>query len=438
MRPLRCFSVGLLAGVVAACNTQNQPTPVGGSTNPTVDAGTSAPPSSGAPDAGTSGGGSGSGGSGGGGGGGGPDAGTVASDCDGLVPAALPTQVSYSVAYPPYAFGYCGLPIGDGNGVIGLEVSQNGHPNWDLVSPSGVKQGSLGAWHGAFWDQPAGFEGYGGSSVDQTVTVWSFDDMGRQRGATGITGSGIYAPDPNGGLLAVGRFTRGTGAGPFPQQAWMFNADGTLRWGPTAVTQSAVFGAGVDLLDHTVIISDGGSGNIMAQWFDANGVAMTDPFVIIRNFVAGRNTWFETAPLIGNSLALRRVDLPDSTSERRTSEWLAILPSGVSRVEAALPDWLSSHPNTQLQLIHSRRAYALVPEAQNMSPCAQSVDVISSTGQSCGQVSFTVDGNACMTRELRMAQDGTVMQMLPSDREHDVTPAGVRSCTMHFWPGALR
>jgi hypothetical protein len=249
-------------------------------------------------------------------------------------------------------------------------------------------------------------------------------------------------PNPNGGLLLIGKLGLGSPPGPFPQQAWMFTQNGTLAWGPTTITQSAVFGAGTDLLNHTVIISDGGAGTIMAQWFDANGVAMTDQFVIIRNFVAGPNTWFETAPLIGNSVALRRVDAPD-TSERRTSEWLAILPSGVSRVEAALPDWLSSHPNTQLELIHSRRAYALVPTTQSLSTCTQTIEIIAPSGvppngRSCGQVAFTVDGNACNSRELRMAQDGTVMQMLPADRERQLTPSGVMSCTMRFWPAALR
>ena len=190
------------------------------------------------------------------------------------------------------------------------------------------------------------------------------------------------------------------------------------------------------MLDHSVILFDGGSGRIMAQWFDANGAPMTGEFEVIHNFAAGHNTWFETAPLVGNSVVVRRVDAPDS-SERRTSQWLNLLPSGVARVEAA-PEWLISRPNTQLQLIRSQRAYAALPTTQDLSSCVQKVDVISPSGNSCGTVSLAVDGSACTTRELRMARDGTLMQMLPNDREHDLTSAGARSCTMRFWPAALR
>ena len=440
MHPLRCFSACLLAGLVVACNNTSSPTPVSGGGGPSADAGTTPQPDAGAPPQGDAGtppapdGGSGNGGSGGGS----PDAGTTTTnDCNGLMPGALPTQVNYSADYPPTQFGFCGLPLGDGMGVLGFEVSQNGHPNWDLVSPSGVKQGSTGFWRGFLYDQPVGFIGRGGSSADETDNVDSVDENGNVRNNTAIRGSGISVPMPNGGMLLAGRFALGFPGGTFPQGLWRFNQDGTRRWGPVPTTQNAIFGAGADLLDHSLIVFDGGSGRIMAQWFDANGAPMTGEFELIHSFSAGRNTWFETAALIGGGVAVRRVDQPDDSNERHTSQWLAVLASGSTQVQAA-PAWLTSRPNTDLKLVESGRAYATAPTAQDAASCGQNVEVLSPSGNSCATLTFTVDGSACTTRELRIGRDGTVMQMLPADREHDVTVSGVRTCTMHFWPAALR
>src|SRR5438034_4964425 len=67
---------------------------------------------------------------------------------------------------------------------------------------------------------------------------------------------------------------------------------------------------------------DGGGASISAQWFDANGTALTGEFVIIREFQAGPNTWFETAPLIGGGLVVRRSEERRVGKECR-SRWAA-------------------------------------------------------------------------------------------------------------------
>ena len=423
----------------------------GGTGGGSTDAGTG-----GSTDAGAGGGGgtADAGGGGGGtdggtaGGGGGTDGGPIVSDCAGLVPASLPTTVVYQATYStPSQPNFCGLPIGDGNGYVALETFYGSHPVYTLLTPSGLSNGSFSLWHGQAWPKPAGFIAYGGSSSLQLVGVNAFDDSGHEIGSPAVTGSAIFASDPNGGLFAVGKFHPGGAPGPLPAHpvVELFNADATVRYGPVNLgTDAPVFGAGVDLAGRAVVVVDGsalfGSGSVAAIWFDAHGAPMTGLFQVLADFHPGPSTWLETSPLIGSGLALRRMDVVPSgsfTEERRTSQWLALLPSGEAHA-AASPDWLAQRPNTNLQFARSRLAYAFSPWAADVPACAQQVEVVSPSGNSCGTVSFPVDASACTTRELRIGLDGTVAQMLPASREQN-QPAGstVYTCTLRYWPGAL-
>ena len=372
-------------------------------------------------------------------------------DCAGLAPGALPAAVSfqttYSIASVP---DFCGLPIGNGNGSVALRTLPSGHPRWTVLSPSGVLLGTFGFWRGDVWPTrwnaallPGGFIGYSGSSTQQMTVVTSFFDSGTTYGVAPVNGSAIFAPDPNGGLFAVGHFNTGSGPSmpPPDDKAEMFGSGAEVRWGPVSLgTDATVFGAGVDLLGRAVVILDGGAGSIAAIWFDQHGAALTGIFEIISGFEAGPSTWFETSPLIGGGLALRRVDAPSDSlhEERRTSQWLLVLPSGTSSTLPA-PDWLTQRPDTTMQLARSGAAYALLPWAADVNHCVQQVEIVSPSGNSCGKLDFPVDDGACRTRELRLGLDGTVMQMLPASREQNQPPGStVYTCTLRYWPAAAR
>jgi hypothetical protein len=488
MRPnLRTLAPALLAAcALTACNStpgnsgsgsggppDSGSTPTGGIDAGSTGGGSDAGAGGGATDAGTAGGGSDAGGSTGGGaadagsgggtgggtadagsGGGtadaGTDGGTTASDCTGLTPGALPAMMTYQTNYSTSSeAGFCGLPMGDGMGSVALETRPSGHPTWVVLDSTARQTGSFGAWQGNYFPNPAGYVGYSGSSTQQMVAVNGFNSTGTvNTGNTPVNGFATFASDPRGGLLAVGFFTYSTDPRPPPphQMVMMFNANGTIRWGPDVLQSDAqVFGAGVDMQGHSLIILDGGSGNIDALWLDENGGSPhsgtpTPPFRLITGFHAGASTWFETSPLIGGGLAVRRMDAGTTTSddERRTSQWLGVLASESNSMSSP-PDWLASRPNTNMRLVMSGRAYAFSPWAADAAVCDQSVEVVSPTGNSCGRQDFGVDGSACRTRELRLGLDGTVMQMLPADREQFVSgSAVVKTCTLRFWPAVLR
>jgi hypothetical protein len=383
------------------------------------------------------------------GGGGSPDGGTdggMAADCEGLSPGALPARVSYQATYSSSSSpNFCQLPIGEGAGFVALQTRDGFHPSWTILSPAGTKTGSFGVWQGQAWPDPSGFIGYGGSSTEQVVVVTAYDTTGRAVGSSQVHGDAIFASDPSGGLFAVGHIANapaGTGQPPSSPVAIMFNADGSVRWGPTPLASgnAAVFGAGVDLLGRAVAIVDGGSGSIEAIWFDKNGAPATGVFQILSSFQPGPSTWFETSPLLGGGLALRRMDAPSSGpfEELRSSQWLLLLPSGVASTQPA-PDWLTQRPDTNMQLARSGHAYAFSPWATQASTCDQQVEIVSPAGNSCGKADFPVDGNSCQTRELRLGLDGTVMQMLPASREQNQPPGSpVFTCTLRYWPAALK
>jgi hypothetical protein len=91
-----------------------------------------------------------------------------------------------------------------------------------------------------------------------------------------------------------------------------------------------------------------------------------------------------------------------------------------------------------MELARTGRAYAFLPWSADAAPCDQSVEMVSPGGNSCGKADFAIDGNACQTRDLRLAGDGTVMQMLPASREHFAPGSSVATtCTLRLWPAAL-
>jgi hypothetical protein len=186
-----------------------------------------------------------------------------------------------------------------------------------------------------------------------------------------------------------------------------------------------------------VVILDGsaahGAGSVTARWFGPSG-ALTPEFVVLSGFVPGGDTWFETSELIGSGLALRRMDQAASGT---TSAWLAILPSGQAASSPA-PDWLTSRPDTNLQLVRARGAYATLPWTAPIPVCTQNIEVLSPSGRSCGKLTFPYDSNPCEAREIRVARDGTIMTMVPTDREmNDPSGTTVFDCRVTWYPEGL-
>ncbi len=276
--------------------------------------------------------------------------------------------------------------------------------------------------------------------------------MGRWDSAGNWVGDAVWhaksfasAGDPAGGVLLAGDLSSDpyTTSPAYQHEAVMFSGGGgpfRVKWGPQLLASSGtVFGAGVDILGRSIVITDGGaqfgSGAISAQWFDMNGTPLTGEFVLVTGFVAGIATWFESSPLIGGGVEVRRMDSDMTGLHAHT---LVLVASGAAAVQPP-PVWMTARPDTRLQIARGRHAYAALPYGAANTACTQKLEVLASDGTSCGSRDYPIAAGTCNTQDLTLAHDGTVMQQLPRAMETVTDPVrGWHTCTWRYWTGAIR
>jgi len=299
--------------------------------------------------------------------------------------------------------------------------------------------------------QPNGLVLYGDRGhlypVQDAVLIRSWGMSGNSAGDAALRAQNFSgAADPGGGVLLAGDLSISTAASAaLSHSAAMYSGGGTapaLRWGPNALASSGtVFGAGVDLVGRTLVITDGrptfGKGTISAQWFERDGRALTDEFVLVSGFSAGESTWFETSPLIGSGLAVRRMDYAYSQIGAYHAHALILAASGQPSVQPP-PDWMVARPDTRLQIVRGGRAYAVIPYGAKGVACTQRIEVVAPDGSSCGARDYPIAGGNCDTHQLSVGADGTVIQMLPTAMETTDPIAFTHTCTWRWWPAALK
>lgn len=367
--------------------------------------------------------------------------------CDGLSPTVPGTAVSTTIAH----FNSCESGIGDSAGTIGLRnrrgdtMSSTRQRNLYFLDEVTGRQktfignvGSPGS-DDAYFAQDSGFLDvmYG----PEVVNVLRYDHDGRSAGRSIPMAAGKPAAKEGHagkGLLLAGAFNARSDdlRSPIPQQICFF-ADGVQATWCHDLPQAPIFGLAMDANDRTLVIIPGAtSGTIDGLWFDADGTPLTTQFRMISNFQPQENTWFEGSPLIGGDLAVRRLDQhPDNVGsvpfDYRTSQWLLIAKSGSTTVSAA-PQWLLGRPNTNMGIVRSGKAYAMVPLGAPNADCSQKIEVLAADGTSCGSFDAGMGSGTCRTWDLTVTLDGTPVQILSKSDQ------AAYSCSWRWWPKALR
>jgi List-Bact-rpt repeat protein len=280
--------------------------------------------------------------------------------------------------------------------------------------------------------------------VQEMILIRSWDSFGKAAGDVNLRAQNFApAPDPSGGILLAGDLSLAV-FGALSHAAVMYTGGGTapqLRWGPKALASAgAVYGAGVDLLGRALVITNGekfGPATISAQWFDRDGAALTGEFVLVTGFTAGESTWFETSPLIGSGLMVRRMDYSYAQPGIFHARALAVVDSGQPSVRPPL-DWMVSRPDTRLQIARNGRGYAVLPYGAKGVTCSQRIEVLGSDGASCGARDYPIAAGTCDTHDLALGEDGTVIQLLPDAMETKDPVIMTHTCTWRWWAGALR
>lgn len=380
------------------------------------------------------------------------------SSCTGISPPDSPARLSF-VANTPLASFNCGSAAGDAGGMLSFarhfQDPNNHTDHLDFVRSDGAVLGTASTNQGLSpLQQPVGLSAvagapYLGPLANHGSQLVNFDAAGKASGETFLFGQKLpSAADPGGGVLVAGDFATSvidptthapTPAGPVAHSAAMFTGGGstpTLRWGPKALASSGtVLGLGVDLAGRSLIITDGaprfGAGAISGQWFDADGTDLTGEFALISGFVPGAATWFETSPLIGSGLLVRRID------GGLHAQALLTVTSGKSSVQAA-PDWMRARTDTRLQIARGGRAYAVLPFGAAGVACSQRVEVVAPDGTSCGATDFPIATGTCDTHDLALGADGTVIQQLPDSMETKDDIHAFHTCTWRWWAAAAK
>lgn len=364
--------------------------------------------------------------------------------CEGLVPSLLSEPTSTTLA----GLDSCTPGLSTDDGRLALIGFSNGSRTTAIVDVLRRAEVSLrtdpmqSSASADFAAQPSNFlqvirtpvatDGTAPGGPSQQLVVSAFDANVVSAGST-FLGRVAVAEVPSGGLsLAGDLLTLGPGGvSQTRHQLCLLRTTGAVEWCTDRAAQGPVYGIAVDQGGDTLVITGGdAAGSITAQWFDAQGKALTGEFTLIDSFTAGQNTWFEGRPLIGGGLAVRRMDQQNDPAGHpyRTAQWLLAVDAGSDTVQAA-PAWLQ--PDTDIAIARHSKGYALLAMGKPSAPCAQTVRMVAADGTSCGSFTLPLAAGSCRTEDVALGRDGTIVEIVPRE-----LVAG--TCSWMFWPAALQ
>jgi hypothetical protein len=233
--------------------------------------------------------------------------------------------------------------------------------------------------------------------------------------------------DPLGGVSAV--YTD-------PQGNWSlesYDARASLRWSvrvPTNGGQPRVFGT--DRIGNTLVLLDqtprDGPWWVEGVWVDHQGhIGPSFNADSSASYVA-MNAWLVLFPRVGSGLFLSDI--------AKGHGWLRQFDSFSSQNQRP-PDWLTSRP-AKLHVVLNGQAYAFLEpfDGHSSNPCSQGIEIVASSGKSCGKAVFPIAPASCMPASIDIGYDGTVIQQLPFEMER--SSGSGNSCTWRWWPGFFR
>ena len=368
-------------------------------------------------------------------GGGGADAGTIASDCDGLLPPSpgAPSQFRWEKQdLSQTSGGTCKPAESDGTGHIALywqNSFQPGDSRYRFIdSSTGAAVGSYTGTGLRLIGQASGFIGSecAGAACFQDYVV--LDPAGKQLYKSPVTQSGgAQANDPTGGMVHV-RYSQSSAGTIVLLDA--IDAAGAIRWTrslPDLFPRKPGVALGVDRKGDVLALWPGNQtppATYSGQWFDRFGTAGP-----VFQALSGTSPakFFER---VGDGLFL--------AGGPSASGWLGQFEPLATSISPP-PAWLTAHPNSSLHIVHGGRGYAVLPLPGTSPSCQQAVDVISPSGKTCGSSTFPVGGGSCATSSIVVGYDGTVVQQLPREREAACIAADhICDCTYRYWAGYFR
>jgi hypothetical protein len=371
--------------------------------------------------------------------GGGPDEGPESfADCSGIEPPVPGPAVHIHLdAIDPYAEG-CEIGDVDGSGKIAIScIGASGGGRIFLADAEEAEiLGPFGELANGIAGQASGFIGRAFLAGGSSTVTFGIDESGRTtfKNPDGPARQGDVDVNnlQSGAVLPVFEAIDSETA-----RIKSFDASGNLRWARTLPGAVDNFiRLGVDRAGNVLALWNAplpvplAAHDTMGQWFDPAG----NPGPIFVAF-SGLKFVVRMVERVGSGLFVEGAASSDGGAHF-TRVWLGQL-DALSTMLAPPPAWLAARPAVAMHMAHGGTAYVLLPPfGAPSSSCEQTIEVISAAGHRCGAATFPIGGGGCMTDQIIVGYDGTVVQKLPDYR----CPTSIHSCNFEFqaWKGFFR
>ena len=362
----------------------------------------------------------------------GTDGGIAVSPCDGLAPSAQGMR-SISIKGRP-ALQPDGAVV-DGAGTLALLQIGWVDTEIQLIAPDGTIAGwSIVRWNQGIEPLARGFAttSYLQGSVGAYATQGLAPD-GTQLGGTyfayGIPS--IAAPAFGTSFLMAGTFRENYPAPAKPQALWVDVTKDPVIVASVPLDGDFV-GAGADGTGNSLVVFRQMQGAFKAQWFGPGARPLTGRFAL-PGIELSASTSIDVSPAAGGGVVVSRIEYVVGWSDFRIRPQ-CLLAAGATRCVAA-PQWMQSRPEMRFLPVRGGRARAAVTRWRDgMVDCADTVEVFTLDGKSCGSVELRIAAGTCSRLNLTVGPEGTVVQSLP----RDVPLPDSDHLTWRWWPGMLR
>ena len=350
-------------------------------------------------------------------------------ECDGLLPAALPTPVLANLPQNSCLDGMS--DDGAGNYLLGYTAGSAGpsYPNYlfyTIQNGSAVRIGDAvpgGDQNGTYiYSQPSGFTGLAISGFNGSSAMFSYGHDGTKMrievlvpGEMALNGpSSAAGVDPSGGT-AIARHVHLSGGATTTYQ----------RYDKTGAPESAqvlidnvdhrVDAVGVALSGHALVVENVSANAWQGRWVARDGAPITDWFPL-PGYQTPQRLFPSLTFLMDGSLVLG-FDNHRQGQQPQNIVWQSRFPDGASAPEP-LPAWLQSRANSSLAVIRGGRGYASMGSAAGCGP--SSVEVLGISGKSCGCV------KPAHAQGLNIGRDGSLIVSEP--------PVNFGTCVFDLYP----
>jgi hypothetical protein len=337
-------------------------------------------------------------------------------ECEGMAPpAAGPAPYEHTIQ----ARADCQRGLTDGWGVLALGVttiSPFESSKLDFLTSTGQLLASYPGKLARLTPQLSGFEGVVlAPDFSWALEAWDTKGQSIAKSAAQAGFVGYVAEDPTGGFVLIHHSNS-------PPVVESYDEHLNLRWRAPLPLNRAPAALAVDRVGNTLALFEGDMNTAPktadGMWIDRAGAAGP-----VFRAVGPMDQWAH--------LSMALTQRVGSGLFVWGGGWIGQIDSLATTVTPP-PDWLKARSHhLGLHMVHGGKAYGVMDVEDYASDCPQTIEVVATSGKSCGKVAFRSGADTCKRGPIVIGYDGTVIQEAP----FTCIDGGPCTCSWHWWPG---